>query len=103
MDGLLPFSGVPFVHLLERINNLLLWTSHEKTTDFVGSGLVAGGDVRATQLAGTPTVPSLLVTDLWLWLEDRLLWEVPVLLPGAQEVVQPPSKKAYLVSSYAQR
>lgn len=63
-NGLPPSSGVPFVHLLERINNLLSWTSHEKTTDFVDSGLVTGGDVRATQLAGTPTVPSPLVTDL---------------------------------------
>lgn len=45
-------------------DNLLLWTSHENTTDFVDLGLVAGGDVRATQLAGTPTVPSPLVTDL---------------------------------------
>lgn len=42
LDGLLPFSGVPFVHLLERISHLFSWTSHKKTTDFVGSGLVVG-------------------------------------------------------------
>lgn len=99
MDGLLPFSEVPFVHLLERINHLFSRTPHKRTADFVSSGLVVEGNVRDTPLAGTPTVPSPLVTRLSLWLKDRLLWEVLVLLPAAQEVVQSPIKKAELGSS----
>ena len=63
---------------------------------------MAGGDLRATPLAGTPAVPSPPVTRLCLCLQDRLLWEVPVLLLVAQDVVKSPSKKAVLGARFAQ-